>query len=96
MKVEDLMVGDIVIVNNFPMQLKYADLCDLLQDKVGKFKIRPFPIMPELLKKNKWFVEQETDDTPEDWVSGSNYILIHGVRNIDKVYRYRQHCKRET
>ena len=70
MKIDELMIGNWVLVNGTPMQIQAINDIDgeimagdelycLVEDRVhSEDKIEPIPLTAEILEKNGWYVPQ--------------------------------------
>ena len=94
MKIEELMVGDWVLVNGTPMQIQAVDDVDgeiiagddlycLIEDRVhSEDKIEPIPITAEILEKNGLL--KITLDSKEDYYIDPHFV---GYYNMDALAR---------
>ena len=84
MKLTDLAIGDLVLINNTPHKIQAIDSIDaeiLADDELyyvgedrchSEDKIEGIPLTPEILEKNGW--ERDID---KEWVYNNSHILPH-------------------
>lgn len=72
MKANELMIGDLIIINGNEKSYCGYDLMNQLTDKNNHFDIRPILLTEEILKVNGWV------DVDPNLFHGLKYVFIYG------------------